>query len=159
MLPLTKQYSKLEKRTWWWIGFKSEYLVSNTTVSPKLLSHIPTGIKVKSAILCSMVLMILSRPLARNVPELVRTLRDMENIYLIRRDSSTKKVNRKASYKGKLLFRESETRKSGMMDCRGWRGSIEVCACCLYSCQFPHQQPVTFPCEARQVWWDTRILP
>lgn len=36
--------------------------------------YIPTGIKVKSAILFSMVLITLSRPLARNVPELVRTL-------------------------------------------------------------------------------------
>lgn len=37
-------------------------------------SHIPTGMKVKSAILFSMVRTTLSRPLAKKVPELVRTL-------------------------------------------------------------------------------------
>lgn len=36
--------------------------------------YVPIGIKVKSAILFSMFLTILSRPLARNVPELVLTL-------------------------------------------------------------------------------------
>lgn len=35
---------------------------------------VPTGMKVKSAILFSMSLMILSRPLLKNIPELVRTL-------------------------------------------------------------------------------------
>lgn len=38
------------------------------------LSHIPTGMKAKSAILFSMFWTILSRPLVRKVPELVRTL-------------------------------------------------------------------------------------
>lgn len=38
------------------------------------LGLLPTGMKVKSAILFSMSLIVLSRPLARNVPELVRTL-------------------------------------------------------------------------------------
>ena len=39
-----------------------------------LLHHIPTGMKVKSAILFSMFLIILSWPLFKNAPELVRTL-------------------------------------------------------------------------------------
>lgn len=46
--------------------------------------HIPAGMKVKSAILFSMFLIILSRPLLRNIPELVRTLQNKtlwEGIY------------------------------------------------------------------------------
>lgn len=39
-----------------------------------ILVVVPTGMKVKSAILFSMSLMILSRPLLKNIPELVRTL-------------------------------------------------------------------------------------
>lgn len=41
---------------------------------------IPTGIKAKSAILFSMFLMILSRPLFKNIPELVRTLQKKKKI-------------------------------------------------------------------------------
>lgn len=41
----------------------------------KYPNHIPTGMNVKSAILFSMVWMILSCPLLRNMPELVRTLK------------------------------------------------------------------------------------
>jgi len=49
--------------------------------------HIPTGMKVKSAILFSIALTILSCPLWRNMPELVRTLHtrtlhDAENYQL-----------------------------------------------------------------------------
>jgi hypothetical protein len=40
-----------------------------------ILNFIPTGMKVKSAILFSTSLTILSRPLLRNIPELVRTLK------------------------------------------------------------------------------------
>ena len=40
---------------------------------------IPTGINVKSAIRFSMSLMILSRPLLKNIPELVRTLQKGDN--------------------------------------------------------------------------------
>ena len=40
----------------------------------KVLNYLPMGMNVKSAILFSMFLMILSCPLFRNIPELVRTL-------------------------------------------------------------------------------------
>lgn len=38
------------------------------------MAYLPTGMKVKSAILFSIVCTTLSRPLFRNIPELVRTL-------------------------------------------------------------------------------------
>ena len=45
----------------------------------KFSKYVPTGMNVKSAILFSIALMILSRPLGRNVPELVRTLKTTKN--------------------------------------------------------------------------------
>lgn len=70
------QHLKLEKDTTW----KWEILTSfNETLlsghmSKRKLNYIPAGMKVKSAILFSISLIVLSRPLGRNVPELVRTL-------------------------------------------------------------------------------------
>ena len=59
-------------------NFKLQFADKITRKQGKINSRrfdcIPTGIKVKSEILFSIVLMTLSRPLARNVPELVRTL-------------------------------------------------------------------------------------
>ena len=56
--------------------------------------YVPTGIKVKSAILFSIFLTILSRPLARKVPELVRTL-NVKGIYI-------GKVHHQRSVRGSL---------------------------------------------------------
>lgn len=50
------------------------YIVINNKYRGQEINSLPTGRKVKLAIFFSMFLIILSRPLAKNVPELVRTL-------------------------------------------------------------------------------------
>lgn len=52
-------------------------LGAKTIQKHQLLHLLPTGMKVKSASLFSMSLIILSWPLLRNIPELVRTLHKM----------------------------------------------------------------------------------